>query len=324
MKNILLLDTSIATFNQGDEIINISLQKNWKELFESHYMTQISSHQPVYSLFQTICYSKRFEFLKNADYKFLVGTNALYTNMARPLPNWNIRLWNTKLISDTVCVGVGIGENSKHVNWYTKKLYQKVLSPKYVHSTRDQKTCDFLISLGFRAVNTGCPTIWGLTPEFCAQIPKSKSEKVVFTLTSSFPNKNDKLMIDILCRNYKEVNFWAQNYNDLGYMKSIKGNNEINVIAPNVRAFSALLSQEIDYVGNRLHGGIFSLQHKCRTIIIAIDYRAREMNRNFELGCIEREDLANELEMRIQSNWETQIVGLDTTLIEEWKSQFSI
>ena len=34
MKNVLLLDTSVGSLNQGDEIINISIKKNWSELFE--------------------------------------------------------------------------------------------------------------------------------------------------------------------------------------------------------------------------------------------------------------------------------------------------
>ena len=34
MKKILLLDTSVATQNVGDEIINDSIRMNWTELYD--------------------------------------------------------------------------------------------------------------------------------------------------------------------------------------------------------------------------------------------------------------------------------------------------
>jgi polysaccharide pyruvyl transferase WcaK-like protein len=59
-----------------------------------------------------------------------------------------------------------------------------------------------------------------------------------------------------------------------------------------LRAFDDFLSQDIavDYVGNRLHGGIRAMQKLRRTIIIEIDNRAREMSRDFKLPTIARHD----------------------------------
>lgn len=37
-----------------------------------------------------------------------------------------------------------------------------------------KKTKVFLEEMGFKAWNTGCPTLWGLTPEFCTEIPSKK------------------------------------------------------------------------------------------------------------------------------------------------------
>ena len=42
MKNVLLLDTSVGSLNQGDEIINISIKKNWSELFENNYIMNMA------------------------------------------------------------------------------------------------------------------------------------------------------------------------------------------------------------------------------------------------------------------------------------------
>ena len=211
MKNVLLLDTSVGSLNQGDEIINISIKKNWSELFENNYIMNMASHTPMYTLLQSIIYQKKLSVFKDADYKFLCGTNALYTNMLRPLPTWNINLLDCGLAKKTICLGAGIGINSKKVNLYTRTLYNKVLSHEYTHSVRDEKTKKFLEELGFKAINTGCPTLWGLTPEHCADIPKEKGKRVIFTLTYYEKSKKfDKKMIDILLKNYSEVYFWPQ------------------------------------------------------------------------------------------------------------------
>ena len=324
MKNVLLLDTSIGTLNTGDEIINVSIEKNWPELFEQNYIMRLATHTPMYSMLQRVLYNKRkLNVFGNADYKFLCGTNALYTNMLRPLPSWNINLLNCGLARGTVCLGVGIGVNSKKANAYTKALYHKVLSNKYVHSTRDEKTKGFLESMGFKAVNTGCPTLWGLTEEHCKTIPRVKSKSVLFTLTNYENDEaNDKATVEILKRNYDSVLFWPQCIDDLDYLHRLDEAEGVTVVAPNIRAYDAALFGDIDYVGNRLHGGIFAMQHSCRSIILSIDYRAREMSENYSFTCIDRTEVASKLEGLINSEWETRITGLDFDLIADWKRQF--
>ena len=76
-------------------------------------------------------------------------------------------------------------------------------------------------------------------------------------------------------------------------------------------------------MGNRLHGGIFAMQHRCRTIIISIDYRAREMAQTYSFKCIQRDQISNMLEKLINTEWKTEIDGLDFEKIREWKKQFS-
>lgn len=324
MKSILMLDTSIGSLNQGDEIINISIKKNWKNLFENNYIMRLATHTPMYTRFQSLIYRRKLSVFKNADMKFLCGTNALYTNMLRPLPTWNINIFDCGLASNTICLGAGIGINSKKVNWYTKALYNKVLSKEYVHSVRDEKTKEFLEELGFKASNTGCPTLWGLTQEHCEQIPNKKGQRVVFTLTYYERDKvNDKAMIDILLKKYEEVYFWPQCFKDLEYLNVLTKNPKIQIITPNIAGYEKILNQEgTDYVGNRLHGGIFALQHKCRSIIISIDYRAEKMSADYSFECIARENIKTDLENKIDSEWPTMVTGIDFNKIDEWKRQF--
>lgn len=245
MKNILLLDTSIGSLNQGDDIIKISIKNNWRELFYGNYIMRLATHTPIYNAFQSLIYKNKLSVFRDADYKFLCGTNALYTNMLCPLPAWNINLFNCGLVSNTICLGVGIGINSKNVNWYTRKLYSKVLSRNYVHSVRDSKTKLFLEEMGFRAENTGCPSLWGLSPEHCQVIPKSKGDAVIFTLTYyKREEKLDKLMIDILIRNYKDIFFWPQCIKDLEYLSQIFDLSKIKIVPPNIEEYDWFLSKK--------------------------------------------------------------------------------
>lgn len=322
MKKVLLLDTSVASLNIGDEIINDSIRINWPELYKHNYINRYPSHTPPHSWWQQLINGKHIRLYREMDYKILCGTNALFTNMFRPYMSWNVHMLNAGILKNTILLGVGAGINSKHINFYTKRLFNKILSRDIIHSTRDEYTKNLLLELGFKAVNTGCPTIWGLTPEHCEAIPKVKSSDVVFTLTSSRSDiTKDKLMIDIILRNYQNVFFWPQQYSDIEYLESLKVKGIIS-ITPNLQAYDELLGSSIDYVGNRLHGGIRSLQHKNRSIIISIDYRAKNMAKDYTLPIISRNDIESRLETMINSNFSTEIKGIDFDKIKEWKSQF--
>lgn len=324
IKKVLLLDTSVGTLNIGDEIINYSIRKNFPEIFSNSYVYNLPTHTPLFNWYQRWLYkNKNIKAYKNADYKFLCGTNALYTNMLRPLPSWNITSFTGDIVNGTICLGVGAGINSSSVNWYTKYLYKKVLNKDFVHSVRDEMTADFLRKMGYKAVNTSCPTMWSLTPELCKNIPSHKGKNVVFTLTSYDPDiKQDKRMITILAKNYENLYFWPQTFEDIAYLHELT-DIPINIVPPNLNAYDSILKENIDYVGNRLHGGIFSLQHANRSIIVSIDYRAKNMAKSFNLNIIDRFDI-DLLEDMINQECETKIKGIDFGTIDEWKKQFNL
>ncbi len=322
MKKIVLFDPSIATLNIGDEIIKKSIEKNFPELNKS-YIVNFPTHTPPYYRLQRICKQKMLRTISDADYKFFCGTNALYTSMLRPFPQWNVSIFNSALYKNTILLGVGAGINSKKVNFYTKKLYDRLLSHDYIHSVRDDYTADFLDKLGFRAVNTSCPTMWGLTPEHCTKIPIKKGKDVIFTLTSyDYDMENDKMMVEILRKNYERLYFWPQTVDDAEYLREI-GDKDIQIVPANLASYDMMLNRDIDYVGNRLHGGIFALQHACRSIIIAIDYRAANMGQSFGLPVIERTDIGEKLDRMINTEWATNINGMNFENIKSWKSQFN-
>ena len=133
----------------------------------------------------------------------------------------------------------------------------------------------------------------------------------------------DKEMIAILRRNYDTIYFWPQCVDDLAYLNELNESEGIIVLPSNLESYERILqTADIDYVGNRLHGGIYALQNKKRAIIISVDYRAEEMHKTFNIPCISRCQMAECLESKIQSSFETQITGLDFEKINNWLGQF--
>ena len=77
----------------------------------------------------------------------------------------------------------------------------------------------------------------------------------------------------------------------------------------------------IDYVGTRLHAGMFALQHQVRTIILAIDNRTRDINASYHLQVVERSQIRKELAAKINSDFATAIT-IRQANIDKWLSQF--
>ena len=237
-------------------------------------------------------------------------------------PQWNINLFNCAPLAGSILVGVGAGASEKR-NWYTRKLYRKVLSHDYYHSCRDKRTKLYIEQeLGLKAIHTGCVTMWMLTPDFCKQIPETKSERVVFTLTSRVFDERDQILIDTLKSCFKEVYFWPQGMNDYDYLQKYKNIEDIRILPATKKAYDDFLSQnDTDYVGTRLHGGVYAMRHKRRSIIIAIDERAREINKANNLICIEKDEIKSQLAVLINSSFPTRI-EMDYDAINRWKAQF--
>lgn len=321
MNNILLLDTSIASLNKGDDIIMKCVREELRFLTDGNYVLNLPTHIAPFHSYQVWRDSSRVRIYKNAKYKFVGGTNLLVPNMLTHFPQWNLNIFNYKAVAGCVLVGVGAGAGAK-TNFYTKHLYQKLLNQEFYHSARDERSRKIMESYGVKALNTGCVTMWKLTPEFCKEIPTNKATRVVFTLTAkNEKDDRDQKLINILTKNYDEVYYWPQGINDLDYINKFSNINNIKILDSDLRAFDQLLNEEdLDYVGTRLHGGVYAMRHKKRSIIIAIDERAREINKSNNLNCIEKDDI-DSLDKMINSEFATEI-KMPFDIIEKWKNQF--
>ncbi len=313
---IALFDTSIASPNIGDQIIMDSVRRQLGPLFPGAYFVNLPTHDIISKI------SRRL--VERSDYSFVGGTNLLSSDMDRH-NQWKIGRPDAKQLSDILLLGVGWWKYQDAANRYTRKLLKAVLHPTLLHSVRDSYTQRKLAEAGIEnVVNTACVTMWGLTPTHCAQIPREKGDAVVATLTDySRDHVHDAALLDALRRNYSKVYLWLQGVGDFEYAHSLDLPAGVELVDPSLVAYDELLASRLalDYVGTRLHAGIRAMEHKRRTLILAVDNRASEIGRDFNLPVIDRmrTDL---LDDRLTSPGPTEL-SLPLDKIEMWKAQFA-
>lgn len=314
MDRIVAFDTSIVSENGGDNIIMESCNEILREIFPEDFIIHLPTHDRIGSFGRQYCQSVK--------YKILCGTNILASRMPR-FTMWDAKLSDIKYLQGTCLLGAGWREYEGDPNLYSKHFWKKVLSNDLIHSVRDSYTEEKLKKLGFEnVVNTSCPTMWILTPEHCAQVPTTKANNVLTTVTNYRTNpEEDKKMLDILCKNYDKVYIWIQALEDYNNLKSFYDIEKLNIVDPSLEALDKTLEMDdLEYCGTRLHAGIRALDHKKRTTIIAKDNRALEIGKDTELNVIKSEEL-DSLESKINSNFETKL-SLPWENIETWKNQF--
>lgn len=324
MKRILLLDTSIASDNKGDDIIMECVRKELTPIFHDNFVRTLPTHVSPFHWYQAWRGLTAVKSFANSDYKFVGGSNILVPNLTTYYPQWNVNIFNYRPLRGCVLVGTGAGAGAENgSDWHTKYVYRHMLHNKYYHSVRDERSKKYVEYLGLKAINTGCVTMWMMTTDFCREIPVKKSDSVVFTLTSGYgvSPETDQFMIDTLNMQYKNIFFWPQCLGDYEYFTQFQNINHINILQATKEAYDEYLTKEnTDYVGTRLHGGIYAMRHRRRSIIISIDERARAIKEDNNIMSIERTKI-NDLPSLISSDFQTN-VKMDLDSINKWKSQF--
>ncbi|MFA6572495.1 MAG: polysaccharide pyruvyl transferase family protein [Bacteroidota bacterium] len=315
MKTICIFDTSIATRNPGDQMIMDSVQKIIGSLFRDGLQVRVGTHEPLQRPSRYL--------IKHSDIKIIGGTNLLSSDMLFH-NQWKVSLLDAPFLSDTILLGVGWWQYQRKPNLYTKILLNHILSKRFIHSVRDGYTKKMLNSIGIKnVINTSCPTMWGLTKEHCRRIPSRKSEKVLFTLTSYRPDKNQDIkLIKQLLESYKNVFFWPQGQIDYSYFREInKFGDRINLLSPSIFQLDSFLKRNAtDYVGTRLHAGIKALTFAKRSLIVGIDNRSLEIAKDTNLTVIKRQNIDG-IKKWIYASENTDI-NLPLDAIQKWKNQF--
>jgi polysaccharide pyruvyl transferase WcaK-like protein len=313
MKNISVFDTTISNYNLGNQIIMESVYKHLMNIFPFYFFFKLPSMEID---------AHTIKYIKESDFVFFGGTNSLTSRMEK-YKQWGISLKNYREIRNVILIGMGWWQyQTEKTSLYTKFLLKHVLSKKFIHSVRDSYTETKLKAVGFdNVINTGCPTLWGLTADHCKNINQSKSEEVILTFTDYNHNvERDKIIFETVRNNYSKIYIWLQGKGDYDYIiKNVS--NKIKLINPRVASYNKILaSQKVDYVGTRLHAGIRALQYGKRSIIIGIDNRGIEMAKDFNIPLLSA-DKIHGLDAMINSKFET-IINLPSDNIKLWKDQF--
>lgn len=313
IRNIGILDTRISDENHGNEIIMQAVYGNLYPVLKDDFLIKF----PYWDEFL----DESLRNMQRCKYLFLGGGNVLTAEMDQckylGINERNINLIENKI----VLMGVGWWRYEGNPNAYTKELLKRALNKEVLHSVRDGYTERKLRSFGINnVINTGCPTIWKLNYDFCRQIPRKKANSVLLMFTPRKEKEIDRYIIDIVRKNYKNKFFWVQGPEDYQYIKSIC--EEANLVSPLLSKLENFLGnyKDIDYVGTRLHGGIKCIQHKKRAVIIAIDNRAQEMKKDFNLPVVLPQDISS-LDAIINAENETNI-HINENKIREWLNQF--
>lgn len=319
MQRIGVLDTSIATRNTGDLIIMEAARGVIETLLIDRQLIYFPTHEKLSG------YGRKLQGLVALN--IACGSNLLHSHMGL-IRQWQVGVRDAFAFSPTVLMGVGWRSHKKRqTDAYTRWLLRRLLSANMIHSVRDSYAEQKVKELGFERVsNTGCHTTWVLTEAHCAEIPTSRGEEAIVVLTDYSPDKErDSHLMDLCLKMYKRVHFWCQGTEDLAYLQELGYRDRVAIVPPSLAAYRAILAdtrRSLDYVGTRLHGGIYALRHKRRSVIVGVDHRANEMGRDLNLPVINRYAQPRDLEQMVGDNLKTE-VKLPLVKIREWQDQFA-
>lgn len=308
-----MFDTAIDSDNLGDQFIMDAVWEAVKPLFPGADYLRTPTHRRA-SLGQMRAGRK-------ADLSIVGGTNILKSHML-VRGNWRITPLDYLNWRNVVLLGVGWQQYGRAgADAATRLFFRSVLSRNWLHSVRDMHTYELLRPHVENIVYTACPTMWMLDRPFCQSIPVRKARDVVFAVTYYRPAPElDRQVFDLLKRHYRTIYFWPQQEQDLPYLREIGASGYVP-LPQDVAAYNRVLeTEDVDFVGARLHGGIRALQYRRRALIIPVDNRAAEISISTALP------VASRTEPEAIERWITQprptLLTLPVEGITRWRGQF--
>jgi hypothetical protein len=322
MARICLLDPSITSReglppgNLGDLIIRQAVVREVSELLPRYAWVSVPTQLPL------TC--DEFELASASDLLIVGGTNLLSSHMQQ-YRQWQISPEDVSRLGQAtgriVLMGVGWWQYQESPDGYTRSLLRSVVSQQLPHSLRDSYTTAKLRGIGLpHVINTGCPTLWQLSPQLLRSIPTSKSDDVLLMLTDYNKNRPiDRQLIDLLFSQYQRVYFWPQGEKDANYLAEFT--KRVIVLDRSLPALEQFLNraEPIDYIGTRLHGGVKCLERGRRSLILSIDNRATEIAADTGLPVIARNDLES-VRAWILGTQKIQL-KIDHQAIATWKQE---
>jgi hypothetical protein len=326
---IALLDPSIRnnegqnSRNLGDVIIYDSVKEILADLFPGKEVKRISTHIPFSR--------KEKQVINNADFAITGGSNILtsdirHFNRFRPVKTPGFYLYPG--FKNVILLGNGWVTYQKKMSWATRHYYNKILHKNIFHSVRDVYSLNKLTEAGFQNVlHTSCPVTWKLDAGFQNRYnPGYKSALLMLTNYDCNPELDNKAIEMLLNADVNKIYFFPQSFEDTQYLKTLlaykKNSSKFILLNHTLEEYYALLqSEKVNYVGNRLHGGIKALEYHCPSFIISIDSRAMEIKKSISLNVGERKNITL-LENWINGSYTPPPLNIPVDNIKKWKEQF--
>lgn len=311
MKHIALIKPSISSFNLGDKIVSMYVDKIMKSMFPDAFFIDI----PAYN--QT---DKRIEeIVQKCDHLFFCGTGILNNFLSNGI-HW--RCSPGDFSHKVILFGVGW---NKYEDFSptpeTTELLVSNLSTSAIHSIRDDYSKSQFDKFGaFKSLNTSCPTIWELPVKY-----EFSCDNAIMTVNSSRGSPEyDRDLVLMTASNFKRMYWYPQSPNDFEYAEEIGLKEKAIMLSPTLNSLSDFYSQQnCTYVGSRLHGGIFAMHYGHRAYIVSIDNRAAEIKHDTQIPIYSYSEI-DLLEKDLNSpEYPTQALNLEiSNSISKWKEQF--
>lgn len=311
---IMLLDPSMAnpggenSRNLGDLIIFQAVLKELASIFGGESISRASTHVAFDA--------EGYRQANQCRFRFVGGTNLLSSKKTkytwyREEHRWN---WLFPKLNRVVLLGVGWGVGYPDWNdWRPKVFYHRSLDRRHLHSVRDSFSEKMLRGIGVRnVINTSCPTLWGL--DGFVSNPGHAAENCLFTVTDYRRSvERDDALLQALPRHFEGVlYFFPQGAKDIEYLQSLPSferlQDRIEILPRDVAQLDAFLAahkEDLLYVGTRLHGGVFAMQHQIPALIISVDHRSQEIQNDTGLPVI-----SGDIDSHIE-NWLTGALSFD-------------
>jgi polysaccharide pyruvyl transferase WcaK-like protein len=311
--------------NLGDLIIQDAVNRELSSLFGKTETISYSTHEPLSHA--------QLKVVADSSLVFVGGTNLLSSNMSdiqfnNPVGTdwvwrqWKISLYDALKLKNAILLGVGWWQYQRPPGPLTRLLLKSVLSSTILHSVRDSYTEAMLRSIGIdNVINTGCPTMWPINDMDMDNFPNEKAPNVLVMITDYLKDfEADRKLFQMLSSKYQNVYLWPQGSLDKSYLAEL--GISAQVLDRDFGSFKSFVKSGIpfDYVGTRLHGGIWCLLNKKRSLILAVDNRATEIAKDTGLPVVSRADFA------AINQWIDQpskpSIRLPVESINRWKKQF--
>jgi polysaccharide pyruvyl transferase WcaK-like protein len=315
--NIALIDPSIRarnlpSINLGDVIITKSVVSELKSAIPNAKIRRISSHTPI-SVWRL------YDILRSKH--IIVGGTNILSSDVETYNQWKIGKYGKLVVHQAVLMGAGWWQYQPPALRSSKEFYRSVLASSKTHSLRDNYSLGRFREMGdWSAVNTSCPTMWSIGDRCINH--RAKSNVVLATVTDYLPSPSeDKAFLRCLASRYQQVFVWPQGSYDAAYLQSL--GEPVNLLEHSMASLDCFLMENpgCDYVGTRLHCGIYCLGRGHRSLIVTVDNRALEIAKDTMLPVIPRGDL------QALSHWlnapRPVSMSIDQRSIELWKRQFS-